>query len=129
VEAAYPIVPDVYISSARYYRFRAKQSLGILNISKIMKVCDFNSKERSPFAWLYRVILKRDFDVSDLRDHIIGILGLVDEKPTRTIEPFRPDCTTPMHIGCKGLVGQYQRSHALLFGKLTRFVMDCKERF
>jgi hypothetical protein len=41
------------------------------------------------------MVLKRDFKASNPSDHIIGIHGLVNEKPTDQLVPFHPDYTVP----------------------------------
>lgn len=64
---------------------------GTLNMHKIISLCDMHRRERSFVSLLYALILTRDFRVSDLRDKIIGILGLVNEKPLNNVPPFRPD--------------------------------------
>jgi hypothetical protein len=84
----------LYIEQSQPYdRIHYNERLGMLYMMNIVALCQYNLRPRSRYAWLEAMRLAKDFSMTDPRDKILGLLGLVDEKPVGGLEPFRPDYT------------------------------------
>ena len=66
-------------------------SQGTLNVSKLEKDMNMYKRPRTASTFLYTMIITRDFLVSDPRDRIVAVMGLVNEKPSKDFHPFRAD--------------------------------------
>ena len=66
---------------------------GMLNVFKLEKVMNMYKRPRTALTFLYTMIITRDFLVSDPRDKIVAVMGLVNEKPSKDFTPFRADYT------------------------------------
>lgn len=65
--------------------------MGFLNREKITNLRRWNARPRSNTSPLYALMEATDFEVSNPKDKIIGLLPLIDEEPTGGILPFLPD--------------------------------------
>lgn len=66
---------------------------GVLNLFKLDKIMSMYKRPRTALSFLYTMIITRDFLVSDPRDKIVAVMGLVNEKPSKNFTPFRADYT------------------------------------
>ncbi|KAL8690565.1 MAG: hypothetical protein Q9218_004017 [Villophora microphyllina] len=71
---------------------------GLLNLYNLDNVLRMHRRPRSYLALIYTMQLTRHLLVSDPRDKIIAVLGLVNEKPRNGIRPFCADYTIPVGI-------------------------------
>ncbi|KAK3389732.1 hypothetical protein B0H63DRAFT_518963 [Podospora didyma] len=66
--------------------------MGTLNLDRISRIgLEFRAGRLAPMELLWRT---RDCQVSNARDKVVGLLGML--VPTRTEEKFEPDCTWPV---------------------------------
>ena len=70
-----------------------EQNQGVMNLGKITQLLRFYARDRSPLAWIYAMRVTRDFKVTDPRDKIIGIHGIVNEQPIGQLQTFLADYT------------------------------------
>ena len=76
---------------------RSQSTIGYMNSVKIRQLIAWQNRPRSFLAPIYPLIITKDFESTDPRDKVIGLLGLIDEKPhaynNGTLQPFQPDYT------------------------------------
>ena len=68
---------------------------GLLHLEALGKIIELQSRPRSNSTLLSIMELTYDLDVSDSRDKINALVGLVGSQDTRSVPPFNADYTVP----------------------------------